>query len=300
LCDDGQHRPDIQLDLPEHTLLGDVTISHPNAARWRVRVAARGVEALGDARAAEKHATYAPMAAALEAVFAPFVLYTHGGFHKSALSFIDTLGAAYDPAVALVSLSAWKDELKDRIAVCVQRHTANIMIDDARRARVAGLPGRRRGGRKSRARRRPSALVASSRRRYVAAERPDGVGGRAASLCAALFSSPSSSSASAEVPSPMSVGSEAATERMSASPVSSVSFVPATVLTASVEAVSFVPGTPGMDAACPDVSGACGELMLELSRNSCISRASVSELVEGMEDVPATSAAALVVAGVCA
>jgi hypothetical protein len=300
LCDDDQHRPDIQLDLPEYTLLGDVTISHPNAARWRAKVAARGVEAVGDARAAEKDATYAPMAVALEAVFAPFVLYTHGGFHKSALSFIDALGAGYDPAVALVSLSAWKDELKDRIAVCVQRHTANIVIDDARRARVDGLPGRRRGARRSWARRWPSALVASSRRRYVAAGGSDEVGGRAASLCAVLFSSPSSSSAPDEVSSPMSVGSEVVTEVMSVSPVSSESFVPATVMTASVDAVSFVPGTPGMDETSPDVSGACGELMLELSRNSCISRASVSVLVEGMADVPAASAAALVGAGACA
>jgi hypothetical protein len=240
------------------------------------------------------------MAVALEAVFAPFVLYTHGGFHKSALSFIDALGAAYDPAVALVSLSAWKDDLKDRIAVCVQRHTANIMIDDARRARMDGLPRRRRGARRSRGRRRPSALVASSRRGYVAAGEPDAVGGRAASLCAALFSSPSSSSASDEVSSPMSVGSEAATGVMSVSPVSSVSFVPETVMTASVEAVSFVPGTPAMDEASPDVSGACGDFMVGLSRNSCISRASAGVSVAGMVDVPAASAAALVGAGACA
>jgi hypothetical protein len=298
LCDDDQHRPDIQLDLPEYTLLGDVTISHPNAACWRTKAAARGVEAVGDARAAEKDATYAPMAVALEAVFAPFVLYTYGGFHKSALSFIDALGAAYDPAVALVSLSAWKDDLKDRIAVCVQRHTANILIDDARCARVDGLPRRRRGARRSRARRRPRALVASSRRvQYVAAEGLDEVGGRAASLCSALFSSPSSSPASAEGSSPESVGSEAATEVMSVSPVSSVSFVPATVLTASVEAVSFVPGTPGMDEASPDVSGAFESEMLELSCNSCVSHASVRVSVEGMEAMPAASAAALVGAG---
>ena len=95
----------------------------------------------------------------------------------------------------------------------------------------------------------------------------------------------------------MSVGSEATTEVMSVSPVSSVSFVPETVLTASVEAVSFVPGTPGMDAASPDVLDACGSEMLELSCNSCISHASVSVLAERMEAMPAASAAALVGAG---
>ena len=59
------------------------------------------------------------------------MLYTYGGFHSSALSFIDKLAAGCDRAVALVPLADWKDDLKDRIAVCVQRHTADIVIDDA-------------------------------------------------------------------------------------------------------------------------------------------------------------------------
>ena len=73
------------------------------------------------------------------------MLYTYGGFHESALSFINAVAEGSDPAVAMVSLSTWKDDLKDRIAMCTQRHTADIVIDDARRARVASLPGRRRG-----------------------------------------------------------------------------------------------------------------------------------------------------------
>src|ERR1700735_5627600 len=149
------------------------------------------------------------MAAALEAVFAPFVLHTYGGFHKSALSFIDALGAAYDPAVALVSLSSWKDALKDRIAVCAQRHTADIVIDDARRARRAGVPGRRRGARRSRARQRPGPAVAPSRRRHLAEEGLCEVGARAVSLCAPLFASSSAASPAGDPAAP--VGSDAAT-----------------------------------------------------------------------------------------
>src|SRR6185437_14759154 len=146
LCDDSRLRPDIQFDLPELTLLSDVTISHPCAAKWRSKAAARGVEAaVGDARATEKTDYYAELTAALEAEFLPFVLYSYGGFHKSALSVIDKLGAAAsDPAVALVSLTAWKKELKDRIAIQVQRVTANIIIGDARRARVAEIEQRQR------------------------------------------------------------------------------------------------------------------------------------------------------------
>ena len=195
LCDDDDSRPDVQLDLPEYSLLADVTISHPCAARWRALAAARGVEAVGDARCAEKDGHYVPMADALGVRFAPFVLYTYGGFHKSALSVIEQLGAAYDPAVALVSLSEWKQELKDRIAMCVQRHTANIVIEDAGRARAAGVARHGRRARRSGARRRLPVSVLSPRRPAAAQERREG-SARAASLCASLLvSSPASCSA---------------------------------------------------------------------------------------------------------
>ena len=123
------------------------------------------------------------------------------------------------------------------------------------------------------------------------------MGARAASLCSALFSSPSSSPASNAVSSRMSMGSAAATEVMAVSRGSSMSFVPETVMTASVEAGSFVPGTPGMDEASPAVSGACDEVMLELSRDSCISHAPVCVSVEGVEDAPPASVAVMVGAG---
>ena len=226
LSEDDDSRPDIQLDLPEYSLVADVTISHPNAGQWRAVAADRGVEAVGAARSAEKDAHYGPMAQALGVRFTPFVLYTYGSFHKSALSTIEQLGAGYDPAVALVSLTAWKlqQDLKDRIAVSVQRHTANIVIDDDRQARAAGVsmqrrrPGRRAG---SAAVRRPRPVELPPRRRE--AERQQHVvSRRAASLCPALLISvPAAHTAGAVEPLPA-----------PASPV---------------EASTFVPGTPGMD-----------------------------------------------------
>ena len=271
LCEDDALRPDIQLDLPDYTLLGDVTVNHPNALSWRKKAAKRGVAAVGDERAKQKDDKYAAMAKVVDAEFSAFVLYTYGGFHRSALSFIDKLAAGCDPAVALVPLADWKDDLKDRIAVCVQRHTADIVIDDARRARMASIPVRGRAAGGPSGRPRPSAVAASLRRQREAVERLCAEGGRAASLCAGLLVSLSPSSGPSEDVSPMSVDSDAPTEPRSASPVPSVSFVPETVMTESVEAASCVPGTPGMDGASPDVSGTGGGVMPELSRNSCIS-----------------------------
>ena len=125
----------------------------------------------------------------------------------------------------------------------------------ALRARMASLPVHGRGTGQPSGQRRPDAVVVSSRRQREDAERLCEEGGRAASLCAGLFVSSSPSSVLSEDVSPVSAGSDAPTEPMSASPVSSVSFVPEMVMTDSVEAASCVVGTPGMDEASPDVLG---------------------------------------------
>ena len=242
LCDDDDSRPDIQLDLPEYSLLVDVTISHPCAGRWRTTTAARGVEAVGDARCAEKDSSYGPMAKALDVRFAPFVLYSYGGFHKSALSVIEQLGAAHDPAVALVSLGTWKQELKDRIAVCVQQHTANIMIEDARRARAAGVVGSRRRARRSGAKRHRLPLSVLPPRRPVAAQQHCGTGVRAVSLSAPLLVSPLASC-------PAGPDGQSADGEQSASML--VCMSPAPPMSAMSKDV-FVPGTPGMEPESPE------------------------------------------------
>jgi len=277
LCDDDDHRPDIQLDLPEYTLLGDVTISHPCAGRWRAAAADpdRGVEAVGDARSIEKHGTYGPIAEALGVQFSPFILYTYGGFHKSALSFVNNMGAAYDPAVALVSLSAWKEELKDRIAVCVQRHTANIVIEDARRARVAGIAKCRRRARRSRARRCPRSTILPSRRHLVARGLCE-VGARAVSLCAPLLASSSATSTAGPE-----VDSDEGSVLLSAQSVPLVS--------GPLED-AFVPGTPGMD----DPSSDAAECVRAVSDLS-VSHICAGERVDGMMEVSEVEAASAAV-----
>ena len=118
LAPDDDRRPDIQLDLPDVTLLGDVTISHPLAKMWR-KIASRDVEAIGDEREAEKNSLYADMAEAIDMSFSAFVLYTHGGFHRSALSFIKSMASAVDPATCLTSATQWRQDLMERIAIFV-------------------------------------------------------------------------------------------------------------------------------------------------------------------------------------
>jgi hypothetical protein len=101
------------------------------------------VEAVGDSRQAEKDDLYADMAEQIDMKFGAFVLYTYGGFHKSALSFIKQLGGAVDPATCLTSFTRWKQDLMEHIAIAVQRGNANIMIQHSQRLRGKTWPRRR-------------------------------------------------------------------------------------------------------------------------------------------------------------
>ena len=145
LCHDNDKRPDMQIDLPEKTILVDVTITHPTAKLWRKVAVTRSVESVGDARDKEKNNKYSEMAAALDVEFCSVVLYTHGGFHKSALRLVSDLVAAFDPATCLISRDEYRTALLQQIAIAVQRGTADIMIRDAMRIRgsVCGRLGRR-------------------------------------------------------------------------------------------------------------------------------------------------------------
>jgi len=149
LAADDERRPDIQLDLPDVTLLGDVTISHPAAKCWQRVTASRGVEAVGDSREAEKDGLYADMAKQIGMEFSAFVLYSYGGTHKSAVSFIRRLGTAADPATCLMSYTQWKRELMEQVAIAVQRGNANIMIQDSIRRRGRTWPRRGKADRHS-------------------------------------------------------------------------------------------------------------------------------------------------------
>jgi hypothetical protein len=165
LAADDDRRPDIQLDLPDVTLLGDVTISHPLARVWKGKVASRGVEVVGDARETEKDDLYADMAEQLDMEFSAFVLYTHGGFHASAMRFIKKMGRAVEPATCLTSYTQWKQDLMEHIAIAVQRGNADIMIQDSKRRRGTSWPRRRKAGRPLHtvAKRRPRGWVRRSK-----------------------------------------------------------------------------------------------------------------------------------------
>jgi hypothetical protein len=128
-------RPDLQVSLPDCTLLGDVTVTHPSSKAWRKVAAKRSVEAVGDKSDARKEDKYAAMAKGIDMEFASIVLYTYGGFHRSAISFINKLAESLDTATCLLSRAEFKQELMKHIAIAVQRGTADVMIQDSQRQR---------------------------------------------------------------------------------------------------------------------------------------------------------------------
>jgi hypothetical protein len=135
LCHDDNRRPDLQVSLPDCTLLGDVTIIHPSSKTSRKVVVNSDVETVGDRSGARKNTKYAGMAAEIDMKFQPIVLYTYGGFHHSAVSFVNKLTQSLDTATCLISRHDFKQALKKHIAVAVQRGTADIMIQAAQRQR---------------------------------------------------------------------------------------------------------------------------------------------------------------------
>ena len=137
LCHDSNKRPDIQVDLPDQTLLSDVTITHPSTKAWRKTTAhhKRTVDPVGDRREADKNESYVDMARNNDMEFIPFVLYTYGGFHSSALAVVSKMVAALEPARCLLSASQWKHQLMASIAIAVQRGNAEIMIHASQRLR---------------------------------------------------------------------------------------------------------------------------------------------------------------------
>ena len=76
--------------------------------------------------------------------FGAIVLYTYGGFHASALTFIQHMARAVDPATCLTSPSQWRRELMEHMAIAVQRGNAEIMITAAQRLRGKAWGRRRR------------------------------------------------------------------------------------------------------------------------------------------------------------
>ena len=139
---DSDKRPDIEIHLPKKTLLVDVTFIHPSAQSYRKQIATRGVEAVGDQRDAVKHAKYYGIAARHDMKFAGFVMYTLGGWHKSAIGVLNAMRQAVEPVYCLLSPLDWANQLKDHIAIAVQRGNADIMVTAAMRDRQYERHGR--------------------------------------------------------------------------------------------------------------------------------------------------------------
>jgi hypothetical protein len=87
---DDDRKADIEVYLPDRTIVGDVTVSHPAAKSWRRKVAKSGVHVVGDAREAEKVGLYQEMAQQHDKEFQAIVMYTYGGLHHSAKAFFNT------------------------------------------------------------------------------------------------------------------------------------------------------------------------------------------------------------------
>jgi hypothetical protein len=135
-CQEDDRKADIEVYLPDKTIVGDVTVSHPAAKSWRTKVVNHGVEVVGNEREAEKVEKYQEMAQQHDKEFQAIAMYTYGGMHHSAKVFLNAICGALDPAVCLLSHSEFKDELKSHIAIALQRGNAAIMIEDSVRARM--------------------------------------------------------------------------------------------------------------------------------------------------------------------
>jgi hypothetical protein len=131
----SERRPDLQVTLPEKTVLSDITIIHPACKTWREVVTKVDIIAAGNQKEAEKDKKYQSIAKALDMEFNACVLYTYGGFHASALRLIKKLTAAVDPATSLISPADFKAQLKKQIAIAVQRGNADIMMQANQRHR---------------------------------------------------------------------------------------------------------------------------------------------------------------------
>jgi hypothetical protein len=133
---DDDRKADIEVYLPDRTIVGDVTVSHPAAKSWRRKVAKSGVHVVGDAREAEKVGLYQEMAQQHDKEFQAIVMYTYGGLHHSAKVFFNAICNSLDPALCLLSHSEFKDELRGHIAIALQRGNAAIMMEDSVRVRM--------------------------------------------------------------------------------------------------------------------------------------------------------------------
>src|ERR1700722_3434469 len=95
------------------------------------------VAAVGDKADTSKVNKYANMIADLDCEFHSVVSYTYGGFHSSALKLIKRLADAVDETTCLMSRARFKQSLMEKVAIAVQRGTADIMTQHTYRVKEA-------------------------------------------------------------------------------------------------------------------------------------------------------------------
>ena len=132
-----ERRADIEVYLPDRTIVGDVTVSHPSAKSWRARVAKNGVHIVGDKREAAKNKMYKAMTEQHDKEFQAIVMYTYGGLHLSAKKFFNAICDSLDPALCLLSATEFSAELHAHVAIALQRGNAAIMIEDFTQTRMS-------------------------------------------------------------------------------------------------------------------------------------------------------------------
>jgi hypothetical protein len=144
---EDDRKADIEVYLPDRTIVGDVTVSHPTAKSWRKKISKHGIHVLGDEREAGKVGQYRAMAEQCDKEFQAIVMHTYGGLHQSAVTFLNAICNSLDPALCLLTRAEFKAELRAHIAIALQRGNAAIMIEDSVRVRAVRRGRRWRGRR---------------------------------------------------------------------------------------------------------------------------------------------------------
>ena len=84
------------------------------------------------------------MAKNQQASFIPFAVETYGGLGKSARKLINLIASAAEDGLQMLSESEVRKELKESVAIAIQKGNANIMLAEYNRAKAAAARSDRR------------------------------------------------------------------------------------------------------------------------------------------------------------
>ena len=92
----------------------------------------------------QKQKKYAAMAKAQQASLIHFAVETYGGLGKSARKLINLIASAAEDGLQMLSESEVRKELKQSVAIAVQKGNANIILAEYYRAKAAAASSDRR------------------------------------------------------------------------------------------------------------------------------------------------------------